>query len=174
VVQGGVLRRALEHVLRLSRRNGHGDGVLGSDGNREPGELRGRGRQRHRRGRLHGLASPYGTFDQGGNVFEWNETIASFVPGLPGGNWSNNAGPLAASSPSATDPTSESVNLRVSCRESRSRAWDEPARDDRPRGLAARQKAPQAEPLISGALDRRSGRIRRSGVRNGVGLAEWD
>lgn len=58
-----------------------------------------------------GSASPYGTFDQGGNVFEWNETIASSFRGFRGGNWSNNAGPLAASSPSATDPTSESVTV---------------------------------------------------------------
>jgi len=39
-----------------------------------------------------GSASPYGTFDQGGNVYEWNETIAATGSsvagrGLRGGFW---------------------------------------------------------------------------------------
>jgi formylglycine-generating enzyme required for sulfatase activity len=58
-----------------------------------------------------GSASPYGTFDQGGNVFEWNETLASGDRGFRGGNWSNTVGPLAASRPFATVPTSESVTV---------------------------------------------------------------
>lgn len=59
-----------------------------------------------------GSASPYGTFDQGGNVFEWNETIESgSFRGFRGGNWSNNAGFLAASRPQATDPAFWSVTF---------------------------------------------------------------
>jgi formylglycine-generating enzyme required for sulfatase activity len=34
-------------------------------------------------------ASPYGTFDQGGNVWEWNETLFfGMYPGVRGGSWS--------------------------------------------------------------------------------------
>jgi hypothetical protein len=32
-------------------------------------------------------SSPYGTFDQGGNVFEWNEAISGSSRGLPGGSF---------------------------------------------------------------------------------------
>lgn len=32
--------------------------------------------------------SPYGTFDQGGNVFEWNDTVlAGAYPGIRGISW---------------------------------------------------------------------------------------
>ena len=34
-----------------------------------------------------GSASPYGTFDQGGNVFEWNEAIAGTNRVARGGNF---------------------------------------------------------------------------------------
>ena len=41
--------------------------------------------------------SPYGTFDQGGNLWEWNETaVTSLVRGLRGGTWGNNSDTLAA------------------------------------------------------------------------------
>ena len=39
-----------------------------------------------------GSASPYGTFDQGGNVFEWNEQMSGSNRGVRGGSWSNSAG----------------------------------------------------------------------------------
>ena len=58
-----------------------------------------------------GSASPYGTFDQGGNVFEWNETLASGFRGFRGGNWSNNASFLSVSRPLATDPSSEELTI---------------------------------------------------------------
>ena len=34
-----------------------------------------------------GGASPYGAFDLGGNVWEWNEQIIFGVRGLRGGSW---------------------------------------------------------------------------------------
>ena len=69
------------------------------------------------RGSYMGSASPYGTFDQGGNVFEWNEAIiGSSLRGLRGGHFSSGPGGLAASYRSGTDPWFESsyvVGLRV-------------------------------------------------------------
>lgn len=49
-----------------------------------------------------GSASPYGTYDQGGNVWEWNEEnlySGSFrgFRGFRGGSWASVAGSLAAS-----------------------------------------------------------------------------
>jgi formylglycine-generating enzyme required for sulfatase activity len=48
--------------------------------------------------------SPYGTFDQGGNVWEWNEETAGSGRGLRGGSWNFPAGFLAASAPDQIDP----------------------------------------------------------------------
>jgi formylglycine-generating enzyme required for sulfatase activity len=59
--------------------------------------------------------SPYGTFDQGGNVFEWNETL--FNPpngsfrGYRSGSWDYFSGTLSASYWSHGAPTDESVNI---------------------------------------------------------------
>jgi formylglycine-generating enzyme required for sulfatase activity len=46
-----------------------------------------------------GSSSPYGTFDQGGNVWEWTDTIVSGGSdrGIRGGDWSIEVGYLAAS-----------------------------------------------------------------------------
>ena len=44
--------------------------------------------------------SSYGTFDQGGNVFEWNDTIIDSARGLRGGSWGNVDFGLLRSSPS--------------------------------------------------------------------------
>jgi hypothetical protein len=63
-------------------------------------------------------ASPSGTFDQGGNVWEWNETI--FIErdgrGLRGGSFLSSSNLLAASyQPSGSDPTAEfdSAGFRI-------------------------------------------------------------
>jgi sulfatase modifying factor 1 len=48
---------------------------------------------------------PYGTFDQGGNVYEWNETAFGSNRGLRGGSWKQPVGLLAASFPDFLSPT---------------------------------------------------------------------
>ena len=57
--------------------------------------------------------SPYGTFDQGGNVWEWNEQIVSgSFRGIRGGDWIGGASYLAASWPDGDDgPATEWVNV---------------------------------------------------------------
>ena len=57
--------------------------------------------------------SPYGTFDQGGNVFEWNEAILYFVSrGLRGGAYDYNDIDLhAADRNDCRYPTHESHHL---------------------------------------------------------------
>jgi formylglycine-generating enzyme required for sulfatase activity len=59
-----------------------------------------------------GSASPYGTFDQGGNVRELNEQIVSDVfRGLRGGSWDGNALNLAASMRGFVSPADGGVNI---------------------------------------------------------------
>ena len=58
--------------------------------------------------------SPYGTFDQGGNVWEWNEAILSVSSrGMRGGSFGLliGGGPLRASSRYSNDPSLEISNL---------------------------------------------------------------
>ena len=53
----------------------------------------------------------YGTYDQGGNVWEWNEAIlgtTGFSRGLRGGSWDNDELELRASSFSGIEPSYES------------------------------------------------------------------
>ncbi len=60
--------------------------------------------------------SPYGTFDQGGNVWEWNEAVASSSwRGINGGSWSVNSGISHVSGLGNGGPTSKSstVGFRV-------------------------------------------------------------
>lgn len=63
-----------------------------------------------------GSASPYGTFDQGGNVYEWNEQIVSgSIGGARGGAWDDSASDLGASIWSFPGPWSQgdSIGFRV-------------------------------------------------------------
>lgn len=48
-------------------------------------------------GAYSGSSSPYGTFDQGGNVREWNETTSGGARGVRGGAFYNDAARLSAS-----------------------------------------------------------------------------
>jgi formylglycine-generating enzyme len=57
-----------------------------------------------------GSASPYGTFDQGGNVWEWTDTSIGSMRGQRGGSFTNDPITLAASLQAVEDPTSESFN----------------------------------------------------------------
>jgi len=59
-----------------------------------------------------GSASPSGTFDQGGNVWEWNETILlGSLRGLRGGSFDFDSLNLAASEHDVFDPTFEASRL---------------------------------------------------------------
>jgi formylglycine-generating enzyme len=58
-----------------------------------------------------GSASPYGTFDQGGNVYQWNEQIMGVFRGRRGGGWGSLAMFLAASSPLDVAPSLESNDI---------------------------------------------------------------
>ncbi|MCP4594173.1 MAG: formylglycine-generating enzyme family protein [bacterium] len=54
--------------------------------------------------------SPYGTFDQGGNVWEWNEAVFGSSRGLSGGSFNVSGNSLAARYRNCNSPTSESVD----------------------------------------------------------------
>jgi formylglycine-generating enzyme required for sulfatase activity len=60
-------------------------------------------------------ASYYGTFDQGGNVWEWNEAVPGVTRGLRGGSWLNSSAGLAASTRTSGFPDSESelIGFRI-------------------------------------------------------------
>lgn len=65
-----------------------------------------------------GSPSPYGTFDQGGNVAEWNEDIinpSSGTRAVRGGGWTGLTTPLRASSAGQVDPSvaSEARGFRL-------------------------------------------------------------
>ena len=141
VVQGGVLRRGVHELLRLSGGNQHRDGVRSAHGDGEPRELRFAVGAVTNVGAYTGSASPYGTYDQGGNVWEWNEQIVSGSNrGIRGGSWSDAASYLAASSPSNVDPTIEGVNIGFRVASLDPRARHGPARDDGRAGLAVRRR----------------------------------
>ena len=59
-----------------------------------------------------GSASPYGTFDQGGNVFEWNEAIFTGPGrGQRGGSWASSPLGLAASNQTNGWPSGDNVSV---------------------------------------------------------------
>jgi sulfatase modifying factor 1 len=59
--------------------------------------------------------SSYGTFDQGGNVWEWNDRVYSGSSGLlrgkRGGSWDNLTGPMTSSLAFFSAPSQETFNL---------------------------------------------------------------
>jgi formylglycine-generating enzyme required for sulfatase activity len=55
--------------------------------------------------------SPYGTFDQAGNVWEWNETISGADRGTRGGSWNDQDSYLSASIHPSDTPAYESNEL---------------------------------------------------------------
>jgi len=63
-------------------------------------------------GSYEGSAGPYGTFDQGGNVWEWNDAVISVsFRGLRGGSWFNGENNLRSSNRINYDPDNENKNI---------------------------------------------------------------
>lgn len=58
-----------------------------------------------------GSASPYGTYDQGGNVEEWNEQIVDDLRGFRGGAWDRGAELFLADASNAGTGWSEYTNI---------------------------------------------------------------
>jgi len=55
--------------------------------------------------------SPYGTYDQSGNVWEWNEALIGGRRGLRGGSWLSSAVSLPSSHRNNNTPTYENYNI---------------------------------------------------------------
>jgi formylglycine-generating enzyme required for sulfatase activity len=68
-------------------------------------------------GEFQNSGSPYGTFDQGGNIYEWNEALTGYTTrGMRGGWFGREIDILRASYRGSLNPTVEygSVGFRVS------------------------------------------------------------
>ena len=57
------------------------------------------------------LPSFYGTFDQSGNAWEWNDWVDGSTRGLRGGSWNNNENNLRSSNRNSNNPTNENNNV---------------------------------------------------------------
>ena len=79
--------RRAARLLRLADRHERASRVLAADPPFEQRQLRDGGRGFHRRRKLHGLAESEWHVDQGGNVWEWNETVIGSQRGVRGGSW---------------------------------------------------------------------------------------
>jgi formylglycine-generating enzyme required for sulfatase activity len=55
--------------------------------------------------------SPYGTFDQGGNLWEWNEAVMGSYRGLRGGSFYIYDDGLHAALRLGYDPSNEILNI---------------------------------------------------------------
>jgi len=55
--------------------------------------------------------SYYGTFDQGGNVYEWNEAILGTDRGIRGASWGSTFPAMAATAQFGSDPFAESEDI---------------------------------------------------------------
>jgi formylglycine-generating enzyme len=68
-------------------------------------------------GEFENSESPYGTFDQGGNLWEWNETAIGVVRGLRGGVWNAGSDELQSSYRDLSYPGGGDwvIGFRVAC-----------------------------------------------------------
>jgi hypothetical protein len=62
-------------------------------------------------GSYSGDPSLYGTFDQGGNVWEWNDAVIGSKRGLRGGSWDSYDGNMASSNSFRYVPSSGLHNI---------------------------------------------------------------
>ncbi len=91
--------------------NGFNDGYVGTGSTTFPGSVN----PFTDVGAYTGADSPYGTFDQSGNVFEWNEDLIGSFRGVRGGAWFNFEIILRSSNRAFNNPTRglNSIGFRV-------------------------------------------------------------